>query len=133
MFLGEIHGESIDCSQQWRADINVNGKQINFKLDSGADVSVIPEGTYKKLASSVTLQKAYNKLYGPCKMQLNCTGKFLAVLQHNEQSCPEEIYLVAGLEQSLLGRNACDKLGIISQVSAVESSNSRNTYEEKFP
>ena len=96
-------------------------------------MSVIPEDIYKKLASSVTLQKAYKKLYSPCKMILNCTGKFLAVLQHNQQSCYGEIYVVAGLEQSLLGRNACHKLGIISRMSAVKSSISRNTYEEKFP
>ena len=32
----------------------------------------------------------------------------MATVHHDQQSCNEEIYVVVGLEQSLLGRKACN-------------------------
>ena len=42
-FFGEIHIDQLDSVSQkpWNADIQVNDQDVNFKLDSGADVSVL--------------------------------------------------------------------------------------------
>ena len=47
-FFGEIHIDKLESDTQsaWKADIEVNGQVINFKLDSGADVSVLPARVY---------------------------------------------------------------------------------------
>ena len=122
VFLGEIHGDSFSIGKPWKVDIIVDGEKVNFNFDtSGADVNVISEDIYKRLSSRVALQKSCKKLFGPFKTQLNCKGKFMPTLHHNQQSCNEEIYVVVGLEQSLLGRKACQQLGMISHVNSVES------------
>ena len=60
--------------------MDVNGHKVNFKLDSGANVSAIPEVIFNRMASPLALVKPDKKLYGPCRTTLNCKGKFKAVL-----------------------------------------------------
>ena len=129
VFLGEIYGDSENTNEQWRTDISVNGTKVNFKLDSGADVSVISEEIYNQLNSATALQKPDKKLFGPCKTPLKCVGKFKARLKTKEQACEEEIYVVTGLDQPLLGRSACHELRKIARVRSVELKDSA----EKFP
>ena len=54
-FFGEIHIDQLDSVSQspWKADIKGNDQVVNFKLDSGADVSVLPASVYDSLKSSV--------------------------------------------------------------------------------
>ena len=51
-FLGEIieviHSDERG-SQLWKAEVLVNNSRVSFKLDSGADVMVIPLDLYEKL------------------------------------------------------------------------------------
>ena len=46
VFLGEV---SANEHKPWTADIIVNQDCVTFKLDSGADVTVLPASTYNKL------------------------------------------------------------------------------------
>ena len=130
VFLGEISEDSVRANP-WRAEILVNGEPVSFKLDSGADVSVISEKTYDLLSVQGKLLPPDKKLYGPCKVPLFCKGKFTASLTHNLQCCADKIYVVPGLEQSLLGRSACSRLGTIARISAVDAKDSN--YEKMFP
>ena len=71
-FFGEIHVDQLDSVSQspWKADIQVNDKVVNFKLDSGADVSVLSASIYDSLKPSVKLEPTNKVLLGPCNMQL---------------------------------------------------------------
>ena len=50
LFLGEVI-DAVEANQlnSWKADIAINDKIIKFKIDSGADVSVLPYDVYNKL------------------------------------------------------------------------------------
>ena len=48
----------------WFATIVINGRKLNFKLDTGAEVTAISEQEYKKL-DQPPLDPARNVLYGP--------------------------------------------------------------------
>ena len=69
VFLGEI---SANEHKQWTADIIVNQDCVTFKLDSSADVTVLPASTYDKLSDKPLLCKTEKKLFGPCRYQLRC-------------------------------------------------------------
>ena len=45
VFLGEV---SANEHKPWKADIIVNQDCVTFKLDSGADVTVLPPSAYYK-------------------------------------------------------------------------------------
>ena len=133
IFLGEI-SDVTDQQKAWATQVTVNGKSIKFKLDSGADVSVISSELYKAISKDQQspLKKTNKKLYGPCRYELLCKGKFSALLMHRGKSCVEEIYVIDNLEQPLLSRPACCALGIIAKVEEVASSNG-DRYRKKHP
>ena len=72
-FSGEIHIDHLDLVNQspWKIDIQVNDQAVNFKLDSGADISVLPASVYDSLKASVKLERANKVLLGPCNYKLN--------------------------------------------------------------
>ena len=62
IFLGEV---STNEHKLWTADVIVNQDCVTFKLDSGADVTVLPANSYNKITDKPLLCKTQNKLYGP--------------------------------------------------------------------
>ena len=102
LFLGEvIDAVEANQSNSWKADIAINDKIIKFKIDSGADVSVLPYDVYNKLKKQTKLElEPTNKvLLGPCNYKLNCIGKFKAKLSTNHKSVDNEVFVVKGLQR----------------------------------
>ena len=104
LFLGEVHIDHLKSgNNQWKVDIMVNDQLVNFKIDSGADVSVLPVHTYEKLENT-KLQPTNKVLLGPCNCKLNCMGKFKAKLTVNNLSVENDVYVIKDLERPLLSR-----------------------------
>ena len=101
-----------ETQRPWKADIEVNGQVVNFKLDSGADVSVLPVRVYKTL--DVKLEPTNKVLLGPCNYKVNCLGIFKAKLAVYQKSIDNEIHVVKGLERSLLSQQASQSLNLIN-------------------
>ncbi|KAK3708825.1 hypothetical protein QZH41_019571, partial [Actinostola sp. cb2023] len=80
-YLGAVYSKEINsvAANPWKVVIAVNEIKIEFKLDTGADVSVIPETEFKKL--NIELKNTSKILTGPSQQNLNPI-----------QSTPEEIY-----------------------------------------
>ena len=119
-FLGEvieaIHSDKRG-SQPWKAEVLVNNSRVSFKLDSGADVTVIPLDLYEKLCNqSGELQPSNKVLMGLCRQQIDCVGKIRATLQSNKHTFNKDVYVVKNLEQPLLERTAGASLKLISKV-----------------
>ena len=117
----------------WKADIQVNAQVVNFKLDSGADVSVLPASVYDSLKPSVKLEPTNKVLLGPCNYKLNCIGKFLAKLTANQKCIHNEIYVVKSLERPLLRRYASQSLNLINKVDAISSEEYKNNIVNQYP
>lgn len=63
----------------WQANIKVNGKKVNNRVDTGADVKVAP-GRYFP-PNSPLIQKSNKKLFGPGKTEIDVSGHFPATLE----------------------------------------------------
>ena len=72
---------SLVRSRTKRVYIFTNKKTINFKLDSGVDVTIIGGSVYSCFFSNVTLEKSCRKLHGPCKSLFHCSRVMKAKLQ----------------------------------------------------
>ena len=66
----------------WVVTISLNGSPVEFKIDTGADVSVISDTTYKALAKKTPLKPAKKFLMGPSSQLLDVRGQFTGTLQH---------------------------------------------------
>lgn len=66
--------------------LHIQGGTVDFKLDSGVDVSIISEATFKKLCPQPTLDEEMSKLQSPGG-QIRYLGQFTAIAQDNSQTC----------------------------------------------
>ena len=134
-FMGEIvrlDTISNADTKPWTADIKVNETTVAFKIDSGADVTVIPSTTYQQLKKQPILKSTGKVLMGPCNYKLNCIGTFTSRLQHKRETTSEEIFVVEGLERSLLGRQAAQGLNLLNRVDALSGTETKERIKEKY-
>ena len=135
-FLGEVvHLDTINKSgnKPWTADIKVNETNILFKIGSRADVTVIPLTVYQQRKLQSTLKSTGKVLMGPCNYKMNCIGTFTSQLRHEDKTTTEEIFVVKGLERSLLGRQAAHSLNLLNCVDALNSNEMKESVKDKYP
>ena len=68
-----------NSKESWKAEVKFNENAVKFKVDTGADVTVIPPNIYHSLVRKPSLSKCDKTLMGPWK-QLCCLGNFTAKL-----------------------------------------------------
>ena len=96
--------------------------EMQFKIDTGADVSCLPETTYQQLKCSLgELKSSKKKLFGADRKGLLVIGTIEQTLTVNENSVKEILYVVKGLKEPLLGRPAIEGLNLIARVNEVST------------
>ncbi|XP_011879086.1 PREDICTED: uncharacterized protein K02A2.6-like [Vollenhovia emeryi] len=114
----------------WRTTVSIEGIPVDFKIDSGADVSIIGEALRKESFSNISMQqpkdlRAVGNLIIPVKAMIE------ANMEWRGQRCKEKIYVVPGAKEPLLSRTAIEKMGIIRWVNAV-TKKPEDRYPELF-
>ena len=97
----------------WREIVAIQEDLVNFKLDSGADVTIIAEATLNQLIKKLKLKPVYNKLTSP--------GGQLAWWQFVVRSIIDGQKLhyrviVAKTTDNLLNRSVALKMGFMKRV-----------------
>ena len=83
-----------------------------FKIDTGADVTVIPESVFKRIKDA-NLMHSDRILCGPAQIALHVIGQFTATLKHRGVVISEGVYVVRGLQTPLIGLPAIKALGLV--------------------
>ena len=112
-FLGEVISKD---NAQWRKDLKLNGEKLQFKMDTGADETCIPFTTYDSMRTKLpVLQKTKKKLHSCDGKKLNICGKFNTTIEADEKIIVQEIYVIKGLHQALLGGPAIHVLNLLKK------------------
>ena len=126
-FMGVV--QDSEHNNPWVITLLLNGKPQEFKIDTGADVSVVPHEMVKSIPG-VNLQKSQKTLNGPNRRALPVKGQFSAKLQYGEREVIEEVFVVQRLSQALLGRPAIESLGLVCRVNTVKT---KEDLRQQFP
>ena len=110
-----------NSKELWKAEVKLNDHAVKFKVDTGADVTVIRPNVYHSLVLKPSLSKCTKTLMGPCKHKLCCLGNFTVKFCVDEKVIRELIYIVKDLERPLLGRDTAQELKSINRVDTVSS------------
>ncbi|UYV80580.1 hypothetical protein LAZ67_19000797 [Cordylochernes scorpioides] len=116
-FLGSVE----DNSKKWIVPIKVNNRQINFKIDTGADVNVLPLQYYYQSFQRIKLEKSDKILQGPNGIPLETVGMIHVKLQNKGQHLNSKIYIVDKLKQPLLSGETSEKLNIVRMIQQLSS------------
>lgn len=126
-FLGSVSSEG----QAWTAIIQVKDAKITFKLDTGADVTVIADSDLSKIFANEhrpVLQQPEKPLLGPGKTPLDVAGFTKLQLNYGAKQTTEKVYVVRNLSTPLLGLPAITALGLLVRVDTVSMDTLKTTY-----
>jgi hypothetical protein len=97
----------------WRANVQLGRCLVNFKVDSGADVSAISLDDYNTLSSPPKCRPSQAQLVGVAHQPLETVGVFAAEMKYKSVTHKEKIFVIKGLDDHILSRRACDSLEVI--------------------
>ena len=92
--------------------VEINGKKLEMKLDTGAQVNVLPLKVYTRLSRS-PLIRSRDKLISYSGHKLNTTGKATLLVGIKDKFSPVEFQVVDHKAQPVLGLQSCLELQLI--------------------
>ena len=127
-FLDAVSDEN--SSTSWNEALLVNGQTVIFKVDTGAEVSVITEETMNRLIRVIKLERrsSTKRLVTANKTPLNVTCEFTACLTYSNRSAEQTVYVVKGIQNNLLGLPAIKALKMLAKVETIQK-----TILEQYP
>ncbi|UYV78360.1 K02A2.6-like [Cordylochernes scorpioides] len=108
-----------ECRRRWTAEIQVNGKQVKFKLDSQADVTCVPLCLFKKIMGQQRLVESDINIRAAEFSELQTVGMFISTLRNGNYEIKEKIYVIRRLSEPLLSRRACELLNLARRIEVV--------------
>lgn len=115
LFIGEIDALNKPPGNELFVALQVNGEDIRFKIDTGAQCNVIPEHTFAKFAIKPALRRTNTKLtaYGGTRVPIK--GKCQMTTKLGSKAIDAEFYVVEINEaKPLIGLQTCRDLELIS-------------------
>ena len=105
----------------WRVSVKLNktDRGTSFKIDTGADISVMSLQTYNNMSPKPPLQKTAAVLRSPCGT-LDCKGKIEVTARVKGVDYPLRIYVVSSAIECLLSREAAARMRLIRHVDTVK-------------
>lgn len=102
----------------WRVDLFIEGTEINWKIDTGADVNVISKTTWQRIGEpqlssckGVTLQSPGG--------QVKTLGRFQTCFDKNFQTT---IYVIDNPTDNLLSRSTASRMNLVKRIDSTDFS-----------
>lgn len=118
VFLGATRVDSVATDSSWSVKLQLNSRVLESKVDTGADVMVIPETAYERKRDG-NLAQSNLPLSGPTGETLEVCGKFSGNLAWKERESQQDIYVVRNLRRALLGKPAIEALNVVALVKLI--------------
>ncbi|GBO05870.1 hypothetical protein AVEN_44979-1 [Araneus ventricosus] len=91
-YLGVVQLESKNKTNiDWTVTVQVNHKNIKFRICSGADHTVLPANVFQNVFQNSKLEPPDKILCGPDRNPLKTLGKFKTNIEYKGKSCTKEI------------------------------------------
>ena len=113
-FLGSINNDD----SPWMTVVEIKKKKLDFKIDTGADVSVISRKTFDSLQPRPRLESTTASLRSPGG-KLDCVGYFETEVQTDKGKGKLKIFVLEGNTENLLSREAAARFGFVQRVDEI--------------
>ena len=117
---------------KWRTNLLIGNSEINFKIDTGSNVTVIPEEVFCQ-CNLGKLHSTSKRLFGADQNGLRAMGTVRDTLSLRETCVTEDIYVVKGIKELLLGQPAIEKLNLLARINEIQSQSYEERFKAKYP
>ena len=122
-FLGGISEH--ENKDDWSVNLSLETTKVRFKVDTGVDVTVIPETDYLR-SGLPQLRTTSKTLFGPGREKLPVKGVVKGAL--NTSSLKKQT--VGNLKEPLLGRPAINALNLVQKVEIIQAEERSETEDQ---
>ena len=113
-----MHDETL--SNGWIVVMEVNNSIVDFKLDTGAQVNVLPKAVFDKLTDRTKLLPNNVQLSSYSNNELNVCGRSVLSVRLRGKIYKVLFYIVDTDRVPLLGLSTCIRLNLINRIDQVE-------------
>ena len=125
--ISEVHQESVQDEQETDdvflgavgSKLQLNEKEIEFQIDTGAEADVILEQVNTRI-SSPSLLAITQTFRGPSKNVILIIERFMGKLSKDHIEVEQKIYVAKALHKPLLGQPAIEALGLLQQIQGIQ-------------
>ena len=126
-FIGKV---AISCDSKPVAIVNVDRQPVKLCIDTGANVTIIPKTYLENF--NVKLLNCGSSLIGPQNEALSIAGKFSASMSVDNKASVQEIFVIDGLTQPLLGWLAIKALSVLKTIQGLTENKFVQKYSQVF-
>ena len=122
-FVGMAGQTKNSIDKPWTATLQIGGAQTTFKIDTGADVTIMTRPSYNLLPNPPPLEPSSEKLHGPSGESLNVDGQFKTTVRHRSCDYKLHVIVISGSTHSnLLSRKMSLEMGLVKRVDSSQVS-----------
>ena len=110
----------VACQTTWYCTVLLDSEEVSFKVDTGAEVTVISEDCWNSMGLSL-MNPPTKKLHGPNDQLLNVIGELHVTPSYRGRQSAQSVSIVKYLQHNLLGLPAIQALQVLAQVQAVST------------
>lgn len=115
-FCGSVSCD--DSSPAWKVDLDLKGRPVTFKIDTGADVTVMSHASYVMLRPRPPLKAISANLNSPGG-PLDCRGQFIASTEVKGTTYHFRVIVVANDVENLLSRGVASRMSLVRKLDAI--------------
>ena len=112
-FLGVVTSPTDKKEDPWLITLPIHGQRTVFKIDCGADVTVVAKSTYDSMRVKPTLISTDHQLSTAAGEKLKCYGIVKVKTKYKGRHYRDTAY-VAECNSNLLSRDMCTNMGILT-------------------
>ncbi|CAI9715635.1 K02A2.6-like family member retr-1 [Octopus vulgaris] len=114
----------------WTVELKVNNSNVTFKIDTGADVTVLPFREYRNIIPKPQLQKTSTRLSAYNNTAIKVLGKCTAVIKYKELSKQIKFIVAKTNSHAVIDAKTAKDLNLIQRISKINSSNTNDIIEK---
>ena len=122
--------------KEWRRELEVANFKVNFKLDTGSDVNILPNSLLNKIKlcnkNCLRVNSTDIKLSAYGGFRINCLGQINLMVKYKRLEYLESFIIVEGDKMPILGRKTCLKFNLIRLVDNVQIKQGKNEMCRKY-
>ena len=107
-------------NNRWQVTLHLNDNPTEFQIDTGAEASIISEGTHQKIGSP-WLSQVTQTFKGPDQRILLILGRFTERLRKDIVEVEQEIFVAKEVHKSLLGQPTIEALGVVQRIRGIHT------------
>lgn len=118
LFVGELEINTVN-GKAWHSKVEVGGKLVEFKLDTGAEANIIPHKIYDNLSMCGKLEETNEalSLYGNHRVVPVGRVSLSCIVQ--ERTLSMDFYVVDLESVPILGLEACTRFNLVKKIDSL--------------